>query len=115
MRIDEVRRCAFEVSRKLRRATILNRASGKSFYGIGIRSSGTWKSRGGIVFSLRLLGIHVQGFIENIIRIVLQLFGFKTLFPVLEEGFPVKSDIGQLLKKEIVIKREIVIIISPFL
>lgn len=114
MRIDEVRRCAFEVSRKLRRATILNRASGKSFYGIGIRSSGTWKSRGGIVFSLRLLGIHVQGFIENIIRIVLQLFGFKTLFPVLEEGF-VKSDIGQLLKKEIVIKRGIAIIISPFL
>lgn len=107
MRIDEVRRCAFEVSRKLRRATILNRASGKSFYGIGIRSSGTWKSRGGIVFSLRLLGIHVQGFIENIIRIVLQLFGFKTLFPV--------QILVNYLKKEIVIKRGIVIIISPFL
>lgn len=107
MRIDEVRRCAFEVSRKLRRATILNRASGKSFYGIGIRSSGTWKSRGGIVFSLRLLGIHVQGFIENIIRIVLQLFGFKTLFPV--------QILVNYLKKEIVIKRGIAIIISPFL
>lgn len=30
------------------------------------------------------------------IRIVLQLFRFRILFPVLEQGFLVKSDIGQL-------------------
>lgn len=94
MRIDEVRRCAFEVSRKLRRATILNRASGKSFYGIGIRSSGTWKNRGGNVFSLRLLEHVYKDLYSKIYSYRVAIIQIQN--PVLEQEFLVKSDIGQL-------------------